>query len=161
MTIGQSIKTEDVVADNNDSIVSFRSALSEFRFSPEKSESTLRRSQRRRRSVAKCESEHVLNSGGDDDVLPAPRKTSRKRSASQAGNTGVKQEVGASPKKKPKRGYAPPETYAHLATLNDYLAPGLDGARTACTLFGPVLTQVSISILIHVGRAPPQSYSVA
>ncbi|ETW75699.1 hypothetical protein HETIRDRAFT_241775, partial [Heterobasidion irregulare TC 32-1] len=31
-----------------------------------------------------------------------------------------------SPKKKPKRGYAPPETYAHLAALNDYLAPGLD-----------------------------------
>jgi len=32
-----------------------------------------------------------------------------------------------SPAKKLKRGYAPPEKYAHLAPLTDYLAYGLDG----------------------------------
>jgi len=33
-----------------------------------------------------------------------------------------------SPKKKVKRGYAPPETYAHLNALQDCLADMLDGA---------------------------------
>lgn len=154
MTIEQSIKVEDAVADNA-SILNFRSALSEFRFSPAKSESPLRRSQRLPRSTVKRESEYASDVG---DVLPAPRKTSRKRPASPASRKRGEQEADAltSPKKKPKRGYAPPETYAHLAALNDYLAPGLDGARVARRLLGSVLTQISI----HVGGAP-KSYSVA
>ena len=154
MTIEQSIKVEDAVADNA-SILNFRSALSEFRFSPAKSESPLRRSQRLPRSTGKRESEYASDVG---DVLPAPRKTSRKRPASPASRKRGEQEADAltSPKKKPKRGYAPPETYAHLAALNDYLAPGLDGARVARRLLGSVLTQISI----HVGGAP-KSYSVA
>ena len=154
MTIEQSIKVEDAVADNA-SILNFRSALSEFRFSPAKSESPLRRSQRLPRSTVKRESEYASDVG---DVLPAPRKTSRKRPASPASRKRGEQGADAltSPKKKPKRGYAPPETYAHLAALNDYLAPGLDGARVARRLLGSVLTQISI----HVGGAP-KSYSVA
>jgi hypothetical protein len=32
-----------------------------------------------------------------------------------------------SPKKKLKRSYAPPETYAHLRELQDHLKPDLDG----------------------------------
>ena len=154
MTIEQSIKVEDAVADNA-SILNFRSALSEFRFSPAKSKSPLRRSQRLPRSTVKRESEYASDVG---DVLPAPRKTSRKRPASPASRKRGEQEADAltSPKKKPKRGYAPPETYAHLAALNDYLAPGLDGARVARRLLGSVLTQISI----HVGGAP-KSYSVA
>jgi thymine-DNA glycosylase len=59
----------------------------------------------------------------DDDALPAlsdsPNKTSRKRK--EAGH-------GSRPSlKKIKREYAPPEAYAHLEFLNDYLKDHLDG----------------------------------
>ena len=47
-------------------------------------------------------------------------------------------EVSESPnppikKKKPSRAYAPPETYAHLARLPDYLKDNLDGKLGSCS----------------------------
>ena len=53
-----------------------------------------------------------------------PPSTPRKRKFK--GETG---DAGASSSaKKPKRGYAPPEQYAHLNFLQDYLQEDLDGA---------------------------------
>ena len=50
------------------------------------------------------------------------RPTSKKRRLSEA--SGSSQPLS---KKKPSRPYAPPETYAHLAHLPDYLKNNLDG----------------------------------
>ena len=55
------------------------------------------------------------------DDSPAVTRSSRKRS-------GVKLEDSDTPsRKKLKRGFAPPEQYAHLSFLSDYIQDGLDG----------------------------------
>ncbi|TCD64990.1 hypothetical protein EIP91_003356 [Steccherinum ochraceum] len=107
----------------------FRAALEAFRFdSPAQTPggSTLRRSARKRSTGAA--------NADEDDVLPTledvqvkeevtatviTTRTSRKRS------TPIKAE-GTPNVKKIKRGFAPPEQYAHLNFLQDHLQDGLD-----------------------------------
>ena len=58
-------------------------------------------------------------------AISSRRPTSKKRNASEVS-------VSSKPpnkKKKPSRQYAPPETYAHLAHLPDYLKGNLDGKQ--------------------------------
>lgn len=67
-----------------------------------------------------------------------PRKSSsKKRKRERCGNSESEDEDDVLPmltatpssqrKKRPKRGYAPPEVYDHLHILQDYLEPHLDG----------------------------------
>ncbi|THH20307.1 hypothetical protein EW146_g1012 [Bondarzewia mesenterica] len=113
-----------------------RSTLSQFKFTPPSSKSPLplRRSLRIRNTFKiKLEDDHTLRS-------PPDSSNTRKRSASQirgqemsnggsgrkGGRKVKKKESNASPTKKQKRGYAPPETYAHLQALDDHLKMDLD-----------------------------------
>ena len=78
-----------------------------------------------------------------DDVKPIASSSSRKRVKKEEGSTSTSslrrtpstisrkrvktEEDFASPAKKAKAGYAPPETYAHLSPLPDHIIDELDG----------------------------------
>ncbi|KAI0062782.1 DNA glycosylase [Artomyces pyxidatus] len=107
------------------SLLTFRETVSEFKFipSPDGSSPVVRRSPRKRTVTEKMKYEPE----SDDDVLPtmSTPKSSRKRSDSFFESGNASRAASRSPKKQ-KRGYAPPEVYAHLNLLSDYLAEGLD-----------------------------------
>ena len=99
--------------------------LSVFKF-----ESPQRRSPRTTKPSIKqdpdSETSHieVFGKAASSKSTREPPSTPRKRKFK--GETG---DAGASSSaKKPKRGYAPPEQYAHLNFLQDYLQEDLDGA---------------------------------
>jgi hypothetical protein len=62
---------------------------------------------------------------------PSKSPLKRCRAASPPALARTPSSSSPSPNKKQKRGYAPPETYAHLDDLHDHLQAGLDGARLA------------------------------
>lgn len=70
----------------------------------------------------------------DDESLDVYEQLSGDAAGSKASSGERKRELrsaSTSPRKSPKkevvkRGYAPPETYAHLKELSDYIEPGLD-----------------------------------
>lgn len=91
----------------------FRTHLEEYKYdSPSPSPLKTPSSQKRSRGAEIDEIDHSVSHVDDvDDVLPVlTQNTSRKS------------------RKKPRRLYAPPETYEHLHMLPDYLEHGLDGA---------------------------------
>ena len=97
--------------------------LSVFKF-----ESPQRRSPRITKQDPDSETSHIEVFGKavspSSKSIREPPSTPRKRKFK--GETG---DAGASSSaKKPKRGYAPPEQYAHLNFLQDYLQENLDGA---------------------------------
>ncbi|KAF8212105.1 hypothetical protein K438DRAFT_1751654 [Mycena galopus ATCC 62051] len=96
--------TDDVALANN-SLVQFRSSVSQFSFGSTPSNPELRRSPRKPVPVRRT-----------TDISPVKRLASE--------SVDVK-ESKSSPKKQ-KRSYAPPETYAHLRELQDNLKPDLD-----------------------------------
>lgn len=72
--------------------------------------------------------------GEDGDVLPTVSD-----SANQASRKRKKTANGISPRlKRIKREYAPPEAYAHLEFLDDYLTDHLDGTYHRLGTFTPV-----------------------
>lgn len=108
----------------------FKVALETFRFkSP--AQTPLRRSTRKRTAVKKdLDGDDVLPSldsvqtqaekDTESSLSRSVTKSSRKRSA-------VKLERSSPSDKKIKRSFAPPEQYAHLNMLQDYLQDSLDG----------------------------------
>ena len=73
--------------------------------------------------------------GSDDETLPtlvdgkalAQENGMKDDMKAAARKAGVKRAKSTSPTKKFKREYAPPEAYAHLECLSDYLQEHLDG----------------------------------
>jgi hypothetical protein len=110
------IKQEE--ADRTHVTETFRESISKFKFSTPSitapGDSSLRRSVRVATTAASPKL--VVN----HDVVPSPTPAKGKRKAPDGSPS--KNAV-----KKLKRGYAPPETYAHLSSLTDCLAHGLDG----------------------------------
>jgi hypothetical protein len=108
------IKQEE--ADRTHVTETFRESISKFKFSTPSitAPSSLRRSVRVAATTASPKL--VVN----HDVVPSPTPAKGKRKAPDGSPS--KNAV-----KKLKRGYAPPETYAHLSPLTDCLVHGLDG----------------------------------
>lgn len=93
----------------------------------------------------------------NDDVLPTLPKTGslgsaiameRKQTVTPK-RRATKPSGTPSPLKKVKRQYAPPETYAHLEYLSDYLQEHLDGMLTHRTPFLQYLTSFLSDVLRH------------
>ena len=66
-----------------------------------------------------------LNGARELQATGSRGPTSKKRNVSEVSGPSKP----PNKKKKPSRQYAPPETYAHLAHLPDYLKDNLDGKR--------------------------------
>ncbi|KAI6106578.1 uracil-DNA glycosylase-like protein [Pisolithus croceorrhizus] len=108
--------------------MSFKSTAGDFRFCPDSEQDivpvTSRVLRSRKTQAADQNTEYI----GDD--IPA---STRKRKRRQEGSKGQEDysTAAASPRsrrlnKKPKRGYADPEVYAHLHLVQDYLQENLD-----------------------------------
>jgi hypothetical protein len=97
------------------SITTFQATLAKYRFSTELP--AFRRSNQD--SSLLLEEEGVADNTSRSNVLEPPRGKKLRN-----GDTELSPK-----KKKPKRGYAEPERYAHLNELPDIIAPELDGAR--------------------------------
>ncbi|TFK49245.1 hypothetical protein OE88DRAFT_400417 [Heliocybe sulcata] len=110
VNLEESLGREDSEESANESAaLNLRSSISQFSYSES---ANLRRSPRKLARVANSEP-------------PTHRATPRKRRAKDAAPGS--REGSSSPKKlKTKRGYATPETYAHLGLLQDYLERHLD-----------------------------------
>jgi hypothetical protein len=101
-----------------DSALALRNSISHLAFPPTPSSTPLRQSTRNSACGVKTENK-------EEPLSPSRARPPTKRRL-------IKQDSDEeSPKKKKartlKRGYADPETYAHLNALSDYLAPHLDG----------------------------------
>jgi hypothetical protein len=68
----------------------------------------------------------------EEGHLPVPRPAVYRKRAKQDDQEHEDEKPQESPKKKKKRGYAGPETYAHLKPLADDLADELDGPSRFC-----------------------------
>jgi hypothetical protein len=115
--------TEEVAS----SLLNFRGSLSRFTHTAGPSSSLETRTTSRIQQIHDTSSVDI-----DTSSLPISNKTnhvllscspSKKRTAEA-------DDQEQTPRKKMKRGYAPPEQYAHLKPLGDYLHEGLDGACT-------------------------------
>lgn len=107
------IKQEE--ADRTHVTETFRESISKFKFSTPSITAPDDSSLRVATSTA-TSPKLVVN----HDVVPSPTPAKGKRKAPDGSPS--KNAV-----KKLKRGYAPPETYAHLSPLTDCLVHGLDG----------------------------------
>ncbi|KAF7294832.1 UDG domain-containing protein [Mycena indigotica] len=92
----------------SDALLQFRESISQFSFTPSK---------------------HSTDRNGDNGISSPRRSKDLKRPSSTPAL------ASSSPKKRKKRAYAPPETYANLRQVNDYLREDLDG-NTSATLLG-------------------------
>ncbi|OJA10740.1 hypothetical protein AZE42_07270 [Rhizopogon vesiculosus] len=111
MSLKEEHDDEDLVTER------FKASLSKFIFSTPSVTAQDNSSEvpNSRRSVRAATSQNLVVK---PDVLPSPsRKGKRKASDGSPSKNSTK---------KLKRGYAPPETYAHLSPLTDYLTYGLD-----------------------------------
>ncbi|KAF8067482.1 uracil-DNA glycosylase-like protein [Lyophyllum atratum] len=116
----------------------FRASLASFAFVPDagnaSGQTTPRRSESKGESMKRSPkspnlnleilaSQTALDVKEEPSITRTPGPSSRKRKRSET-------RASASPRKKQvePRGYASPETYAHLRELQDHLAEGLDGA---------------------------------
>ncbi|KAA1475236.1 DNA glycosylase [Dentipellis sp. KUC8613] len=137
-------QTEGSLATPPTALATFRTSVALYAFTPSPSEGPSPASGLRRSARTAARLQYIVKkeepADGDDDVLPTinalptPPGSSRKRKASKMeeededfkangiGKTPSKVQKG----KFGKRGYAPPETYAHLRELNDHLAENLD-----------------------------------
>ena len=113
-----------------------RDQLSAFRFN-EALTPSLRRSPRNHSRFVKFEEEDSSLPSLSSDTVPPPASKKRARSALAPAVDGDAPSRGSSPKKrrsesvpakkrKGKPGVAPPEKYAHLKDLTDYLGEGPD-----------------------------------
>ncbi len=98
------------------SLVSFRSAVAGFRFNSESP--TLRRSSGKSRQVEKL--------GLYEETECGQLSVENKSTQSNKRKTG-EAETAVKKRKKPKRGYAEPQRYAHLNGLPGILGDELDG----------------------------------
>ncbi|OAX34162.1 DNA glycosylase [Rhizopogon vinicolor AM-OR11-026] len=94
----------------------FKASLSKFIFStpPVTAQDNSSEVPNSRRSVRAATSQNLVK----PDVLPSPSRMGKRKASDGSPSKNST--------KKLKRGYAPPETYAHLSPLTDYLAYGLD-----------------------------------
>jgi len=111
-------KEKDTVAKQ-----SFRDAISRFSLGPGSKSKYFSPDRIKPLPVLDMEGESAdLDGAGELQADDSRRSTSKKRSVSEVSGSSQPPR-----KKKPSRPYAPPETYAHLARLSDYLKNGLDG----------------------------------
>ena len=111
-------------SDNLDSLEStqFKASLKQFEFRAESSTSPLRKFLRKQQTNPDIQ---------ESTPLSSPRK--RKSAQSIHENSDLEESSPSSPSKtksrsqKRKKGYAPPEEYAHLRELNDCIKLHLDG----------------------------------
>ncbi|TFY54345.1 hypothetical protein EVG20_g9740 [Dentipellis fragilis] len=137
-------QTEGSLATPPTVLTTFRTSVSLYAFTPSPSEGPSPASGLRRSARTAVRLQYIVKkeepADDDDDVLPTinalptPPGSSRKRKATamNAEDADFKANgIGKTPSKVQKgttgkRGYAPPETYAHLRELNDHLAENLD-----------------------------------
>ena len=97
-----------------------------------------------------------LDGAGEPQTSGSRRPTSKKRNVSEV--SGSSKPPG---KKKPSRPYAPPETYAHLAYLPDYLKDNLDGKPRPCSQELILINILRSRVLWHkVSDTPDPSATV-
>jgi TDG/mug DNA glycosylase family protein len=111
-------------------VTPFRNRLANFSFTP--TPQTLRRSPRKSSSASKNDrssnTDKLARHIKSEPTSPT-RTPKRRRSQKVNGDLNDNDAEPKSPEKKLKlkRGYAPPEKYAHLNLLPDHLGVGLDG----------------------------------
>lgn len=95
-----------------------------------------------------------LDGAGELQVNKMRRATSKRRNVSEVSGSS---ELPS--KKKPSRPYAPPETYAHLPRLLDYLKNDLDGGLGSYP-WEAVLTNVSCSRVLRHKVSHPYMHQI-